>query len=94
MDMGGRGLQPRPYLLHVDPLHLSFILVSHWTTWARREGQELTSHKQEDRFTPRSDELSGTSWNPCHNLSESTAQWLQASAVRTKSQTRPFRVAM
>ena len=35
-----------PYLLHVDPLHLSFILVSHLTTWARREMQKHLSRQE------------------------------------------------
>lgn len=35
-----------PHLLHVDPLHLSFILVSHLTTWARREVQKEPSLRE------------------------------------------------
>lgn len=37
------------HLLHVDPLHLSFILVSHLTTWARREMQKYTSRHESRR---------------------------------------------
>lgn len=42
-----------PYLLHVDPLHLSFILVSHLITWAGEKCRN-TRHSEKGEKIPLS----------------------------------------
>lgn len=49
LNMQQQNSPAQAHLLHVDPLHLSFILVSHLTTWARREVQKYMSRHESRR---------------------------------------------